>query len=164
MFLTILGLRQFPGCLQISVTDHRYSLLMHCTKLEIQRFWWFQTISNIFRFLCKSSPGQYTSEAQLAITGADPGFPVRASASPAGGANIWFCQNFQQTTWNWENFGSWRAPPRSTTAWLNMVKFPLNINCQHEEFTSDQPEQKYFFISVNKEPNLLKYPLNALCT
>ena len=37
---------------------------------------------------------EHTAEA-----GADPGFPV------GGGANMWFCQNFQKTAWNWENFG-----------------------------------------------------------
>ena len=30
-------------------------------------------------------------------------FPKEGAPTPQGGANIWFCQNFPKTAWNWKN-------------------------------------------------------------
>ena len=45
-----------------------------------------------------SRKGLGTREAKFPIfVGADPGFPVRGGVNPPGGANIRFCQNFQNS-------------------------------------------------------------------
>ena len=47
---------------------------------------------------------------------ADPGFPVGGGDNPLGeDANIWFCQIFWNTAWNWENLGPYGGAFRSTT-------------------------------------------------
>ena len=50
---------------------------------------------------------QQISSLHIHESGADPGFPIGGSANRPGGgdANIWNCQIFQKTAWNWENFG-----------------------------------------------------------
>ena len=36
---------------------------------------------------------------------ADPGFSPGGGVNSPGGANIWFCQIFSKTAWNWKNLG-----------------------------------------------------------
>ena len=45
----------------------------------------------------------YGIEHMIAV--ADPGFPRGGVTNSWGGANIWSCQIFPKTAWNWKNLG-----------------------------------------------------------
>ena len=50
--------------------------------------------------------------SHLCVAVADPGFPRRGGANSPGGTNIWFCQIFSKTAWNWKNLDWGGAVPR----------------------------------------------------
>ena len=57
--------------------------------------------------------------------GTDSGFPIGDGADFPGAANLQFCQNFQKTAWDWENFwamGGGRAPT------YNFAKFSQKLH------------------------------------
>ena len=61
---------------------------------------------------------------------ADPGFPPGGAANPPGGGggeNIWFCQIFRKTAWNWTNLDSQGGerplgPLKSAPAYVESTK------------------------------------------
>ena len=78
--------------------------------------------------ICRSVTGSYLHRRGLieSTTVGDPRFPRSGGvnppggANPSGGANIWFCQMFPKTVWNWKNLDprgrTSLAPLRSATA------------------------------------------------
>ena len=84
----------------------------------------------------------------------DSGFPVGGGANPPGGANIWFCQIFRKTTWNWENFGplggTGGRPLRSATAnWLICaIMLPINIHSNVLRLKGNSSDYNWWLVRV----------------
>ena len=86
-------------------------------------------VQDMFESLCKQKHHHYIQ--MYTYYRADSKFPVEGSADPpgGGGANIRFCQNFQNTAWNWENcmgllYTKWRLCT-SMRHWLSDITLLL---------------------------------------